>query len=243
MAGGEHAHHRARMRQRLRATHLEGFAPHEIVEFLLYYSIPVRDVNPIAHRLVDRFGTLNGVLRASREELMKVKGVGPRSADLIKAVDALTGAYRESVRSTGRRITSIREAMSLGPGPQDISCPTVNALFLGENERLICCTSWAWHAPFSSCREIIEQAVYCNARSVVLTLVYPEGEVAPSAEEWSKMRELLTVLAHCEVHTVDVLSSNHSGLKSWRAENILREKEESFGSLFPNWFDTAAEPF
>lgn len=72
---GEHAGHRQRMRERFLAGGLEGFADHEVLELMLFYAIPQRNVNPLAHRLLDRFGTLHAVLEAPVEELMKVEGV------------------------------------------------------------------------------------------------------------------------------------------------------------------------
>lgn len=80
---GEHAGHRQRMRERFLAGGLEGFADHEVLELMLFYAIPQRNVNPLAHRLLDRFGTLHAVLEAPVEELMKVEGVGQYAALLL----------------------------------------------------------------------------------------------------------------------------------------------------------------
>lgn len=71
-----HEGHRARMRERFRENGLEGFAPHEVLELLLFYARARGDVNPLAHRLLDHFGSLKGVLEARPEQLMAVEGVG-----------------------------------------------------------------------------------------------------------------------------------------------------------------------
>lgn len=78
--GAMHANHRARMRERFRKTGLDGFEDHAILELLLFEFIPRVDTNPIAHRLMNRFGTLEAVFSASPEELMEVDGIGPKSA-------------------------------------------------------------------------------------------------------------------------------------------------------------------
>ena len=57
-----HQGHREKMRQRFLKSGLEGFADHEALELLLYYAIPRQDTNPIAHRLMDRYGSLTAVL-------------------------------------------------------------------------------------------------------------------------------------------------------------------------------------
>ena len=62
--GQEHAGHRQRMRERFRQQGLQGFAPHEVLELILFYAIPQRNVNPLAHRLLDQFGSLHAVLDA-----------------------------------------------------------------------------------------------------------------------------------------------------------------------------------
>ncbi len=59
-----HKGHRSRMRQRFINNDLDYFEPHMILEMLLFYSIPRGDTNPVAPRLVQRFGSLSGVLRS-----------------------------------------------------------------------------------------------------------------------------------------------------------------------------------
>ena len=73
---GVHDGHRNRMRQRFMENDLNGFADHEALELLLFYAIPRGDVNPLAHALMERFGSLSGVLSAPVELLTQVEGVG-----------------------------------------------------------------------------------------------------------------------------------------------------------------------
>ena len=72
-----HEGHRNRLRDRYERSSLEDFADHEIVELLLTYAIPRGDVNPQAHALVNRFGSLSGVLDADRLELEAIDNIGP----------------------------------------------------------------------------------------------------------------------------------------------------------------------
>lgn len=87
--GGVHAGHRSRMRHRFLTTGLDGFQDHEVLEFLLYYAIPRRDVNETAHLLLDRFGSLPGVLDAPEGELCQVPGVGPSTAHFLNLIPRL----------------------------------------------------------------------------------------------------------------------------------------------------------
>lgn len=81
-----HADHRSRMQERVRREGLSSLAAHEVLEYLLFFSIPRKDTNALAHRLIQHFGSYCNVLDASEEELMKVEGIGPASARLIAGI-------------------------------------------------------------------------------------------------------------------------------------------------------------
>ena len=91
---GEHAGHRQRMRERFLCGGLDGFADHEVLELMLFYAIPQRNVNPLAHRLLERFGTLHAVLEAPVADLMKVEGVGQHAALLLNLSAMRPGGWR-----------------------------------------------------------------------------------------------------------------------------------------------------
>lgn len=82
----EHLNHRARIRRRFLASDPRTLDDYQLLELLLFYTIPRQDTNPIAHRILTHFGSLERVLEASEEELCSVSGVGPRSAALILTV-------------------------------------------------------------------------------------------------------------------------------------------------------------
>lgn len=78
-------------RQRLRERFLRGegvdMADYEALELLLTYSIPRRDVKPLAKKLIKEFGSFAGVISASPEKLIKITGVKENSAVLIKFIE------------------------------------------------------------------------------------------------------------------------------------------------------------
>ena len=73
---GLHDGHRQRSKRRYLALGAEGMEDHQLLELLLFYAIPRQDTNETAHRLIQRFGSLQGVLHAAPEELTSVEGVG-----------------------------------------------------------------------------------------------------------------------------------------------------------------------
>ncbi len=85
--------HRERLRERFRRSGSEGFHDYELLELLLTYAIPRRDVKPIAKDLIKRFGSFSGVLDASEKDLLYVNGMGPISATLIKIVKEMCWVY------------------------------------------------------------------------------------------------------------------------------------------------------
>lgn len=81
-----HAGHRGAMRRKLLGVGADAFHAHELIEMLLYYSIPLCDTNPTAHRLIERLGGLDRVLKSDVATLCSVKGVGASSAKLISLI-------------------------------------------------------------------------------------------------------------------------------------------------------------
>lgn len=79
-----HEGHRKRMRESARRDpEFETFSDIQILEYLLAFATPRRDTNPIAHALLDKFGSLLSVFLAPAEELVKVKGVTVAAAEII----------------------------------------------------------------------------------------------------------------------------------------------------------------
>ena len=109
-----HEEHRARMQERVARDGLTSLAAHEVLEYLLYFSIPRRDTNPLAHRLIQHFGGFCQVLDASEEELMQVQGIGPASARLLHSFRDVARFYQiQSTRNTLFSCATLRCAVSI----------------------------------------------------------------------------------------------------------------------------------
>ena len=90
-----HAGHRQRMFAKLNRGVL---CDHELLETLLFFAIPRRNTNDIAHRLLFEFGSLAGVLNASADELAQVDGMGERSAEFLQCVGAILHDCKDSIQ-------------------------------------------------------------------------------------------------------------------------------------------------
>lgn len=123
-----HSGHRQRMKQRMLEYGIDSFHDYEVLEMILYYSIPKKDTNEIAHRLLNTFGTLKDVFDADYSELITVKGIKESSATLIKLFQKTTQRYwQEEFIDDGRPDLSTEEKMME-------YCKT---LFLGEKNEMI----------------------------------------------------------------------------------------------------------
>lgn len=100
-----HRSHRLRMRQSFIRNGCKGLYPHQLLEMLLFYTIPRSDTNPAAHRLLKKFGSLENVLNASAADLEQVDGIGPVSACFITAAAEFCRRYSLS-SGTDQKLSS-----------------------------------------------------------------------------------------------------------------------------------------
>ena len=108
-----HAGHRSRLKNQFLKNGLDSMEDHVVLELLLFYSMAQVDTNPIAHRLLAKFGSLAQVFDAPYEQLLTVEGVGPAAATLIKLVPQLSRRYNESRTIKKNRIYSLDQIVSL----------------------------------------------------------------------------------------------------------------------------------
>ena len=88
-----HKGHRKRLKERFLRDGLDSFEQHQVLELLLFYSIPRRDTNELAHKLLKRYGSLSGVFEADTEDLKKVSGIGENSAVLLSLIPDISRRY------------------------------------------------------------------------------------------------------------------------------------------------------
>ena len=202
-----HEGHRQRMRDRFRREGLEGFAPHEVLELLLFYGRARGDVNPLAHTLLDAFGSLKGVLEARPEQLMAVKGVGEETATLISLMLPMFRRYSACVCEERRRLVTRGEAQSycraLLAGWRTerfyVLCLSVDNQLMGQ--RLVAEGTLAEVPAYP--RAVVETALNYNAHSVVLCHNHPSGSSLPSAEDVSSTYQLRDVLHRLGIRLQD----------------------------------------
>lgn len=91
----EHNGHRSRVRDRVRKEGLDNFQDYQVLEYALTFVLPYRDTNPLAHRLINKFGSFAGVLEADEDDLKRVKGVGDATAHFLANILKVFNYYKK----------------------------------------------------------------------------------------------------------------------------------------------------
>jgi len=204
-----HEDHRERVRARFLSSGLTGFPPHNVLELLLFYSIARRDTNEIAHRLLNRFGSLAGVLEAPFEELCKVDGIGENSAVLIMLIFQLAKRYLMEQASTKLSFDSTQEFRDY-VSAQFVGCKNEVAYLLCLNnagQLLKCCpvSLGTKNVVNLDNRTLLETAFLHNATNVVLAHNHPNGIAAPSSNDVKRTESAVKLFQQVHIKLLDHL--------------------------------------
>ena len=204
-----HSGHRQRVKDEFRARGLEGWPDHRVLELLLFYAIPQGDVNGLAHDLIDRFGSLAGVLDASEDELRKVPGVGEHTSLLIQLIPAVGARYREQRSDLGELVQTPREAAALLEpyffGARNemvyILCLDGKCKLLGIRK----VSEGSIYASDINIRRIVEEAMGLRAAAIYLAHNHVNNLAFPSAEDWQATDVIRAALAPVGLNLIDHL--------------------------------------
>ena len=203
-----HDGHRQRLKDRFRQEGLDKFDEIQVLELLLFYAIPQRDTNPLAHRLLDHFGSLAQVLEAPAEELEKVSGAGANVATLLSLTTALARYYMVNRGNQTAILTSTEMCGDyLLPYFVGRRNETVFLLCLDAKCKVLGCKEvgeGSVNSASGPIRRIVEMALGMNATSVVLAHNHPSGLAIPSGEDVQTTRRLAMAL-----DTVDITLADH----------------------------------
>ena len=214
-----HAGHRKRLRERWLESGLEGFNEINTLELLLFYVVPRQDTNPLAHRLLDRFGSLSGVLEASADQLLEVKGMGEVGAQFFPILRAVQekAAIQQWQKEQRQRALHTPEDFYMYFRPFFLEKRQEAAYLLCLNVQgkpLSCekvCDGSLSAVGFQS-REAIELALRSQAQLCVLAHNHPVSLAKASQEDLAATNTLKTAL-----ETIGVLLLDHIilGRRDW----------------------------
>ena len=209
MANKETIHdgHRQRLKTRFLQEGLEHFDEHQVLELLLFYCIPRQDTNPIAHALLEHFGSLTQVMEASPSELQKVKGMGESSAAFLSLLNSFCRYYQINRASSAVILNTLDECgRYLMPFFYGRRNETVYLLCLDAKCKVLSCKEVGEGSVNSAAvpiRRIVEMALGSNATSAILAHNHPSGIAVPSAEDQLTTKQLAVALAAVDITLVD----------------------------------------
>lgn len=190
--------HRSRVKRTFLRGGLDSFEPQNALEMLLFYSVPQKDTKPMAHGLLERFGSFDKVLEADYESLLEVDGVGEHTAVYLKLLLESFRYYEKEKNRLGFRASSTSAAIAYA-----------KSLFVGERRELCFLMCFDSRLQLAACpkvsegsvnaadvsaRRIVELATLHKAGSVILTHNHPGGNAIPSAEDMGTTKNIMRVL-------------------------------------------------
>lgn len=221
-----HKNHRKRVREKFVQYGFQTFSEHEVLEMILFYSISRKDTNVIAHKLIERFGTLQAVLDAEYNDLIEVEGISDVSASLIMI-------YRELYKYV--RTKSVKQDSDLSTVYKicDFCCQyfshhveeSLILITLGENRMLKCvdvisngCESETAFYP----RKIMKAIVKNRATDVVIAHNHPKGLPDPSSNDTLITQKLKKMLSDIGVNIVDHIVCSGERYMSFSERGLLK---------------------
>lgn len=216
-----HSGHRERLKRKIESSGLDHLAPHEVLEYLLFFCIPRRDTNELAHELIKRFGSLSGVFEAQASELEKINGVSHSTAMFLRSIPNISRYY---LKDRWRDKPLIKDSLVLGNFLCDLFAGEKNEAFyvisLDSRCRLIK-TDLIYRGTINETpiypRMIVEIVLNNNASAVVLSHNHPSGNLSASEADIAMTKTMVDVLTALSVKVIDhviVCGNRFSSMKS-----------------------------
>lgn len=222
-----HSNHRERVRKKFAEFGFDGFYDHEVLEMMLFYAIPRCDTNPIAHALLDEFGTLAQVLDADVDSLKKVDGIGESAAVYLSALGKIVGRYNrsrwEDTKSAFANVTSagLWCADYIGNETEEVF-----ALICLDTQKQVkkqvILARGVVDKVHVDVRKIAQHVVSVNAKYIVLCHNHPSGILQPSYEDIEMTGKLIAALKPLEIEIIDHFVVSGRGFTSMAERGLLK---------------------
>lgn len=205
-SGAEHSGHRQRVRKKFIENGFDVFEPHEALEMFLFYAIPRKDTNPLAHRLLDRYLTIGGVCDAPIDELMEEFGLSESAAAYIKMLPEMSRLYNESKMSDD----NIIDYENLGKLFQTKFIGRISeavALMLGDAKGKMIYFNIISKGSLNSSdmpiRKIVDLSLRHNAKTAFIAHNHPSGTALPSHSDLLTTQTVRETLLSVGVDLID----------------------------------------
>ncbi len=204
--GNEHAGHRQRLKKKFIENGFDVFEPHQVLEMFLFYAIPRKDTNPLAHRLLDKYMTIGGVCDAPIDELMNEFGLSESAAVYIKMLPQMSRLYIESkmlhdnVIKT-ENVGEMFKAKFIGRTEEQVAL-----MLLDAKEKMLyfdIVSKGSINGIGMPTRKIVDLAIRHNAKNVFIAHNHPSGVAIPSLSDLEATEALRNTLLAVGIGLID----------------------------------------
>lgn len=220
-----HEGHRSRLKKRFMNEGLDSFEDHEVLELLLFYCIPMKDTNALAHKMISEFGTISGLFEADVMDICKRCKVTENTATLVTLIPSLSRRYQMSKWGEKPRIETSTKAgelaLSVFSGRQyeaffvfsmDIQSRVNNIELVHEgtiNE-----------VPIYP-RIIVESAIRNYANSIIIAHNHPGGICSPSEADIEATKKIKNALGAISINVRDHIIIAGEKYYSFAENNLI----------------------
>ena len=234
-----HKDHRKKVKDRFFECGFTGMPDHNVLEAILFLGIPQKDTNPIAHELIDTFGSFSGVLEAKKSDLLKIKGMTESAAFAIMSYLPVNRRYIESLQKK-KPVFETNEEIIEFLRPLIFENSTIERVFVlcfDSKNRMIACRNIC-DGDISSAlfdvRELTRVVLEVNAQKIIVAHSHPHGVALPSREDISTTKLIYEMMKFIKVHLDDHLIVTDTGYMSMAKS---RHYTHIFHGLEPINFD------
>lgn len=220
-----HQGHRKRIRERFLTEGLDNFTDYQILELILFHSVPYKDTNVIAHILLKKFGSLSAVFEADVTDLAKTPEIGINSAILLSLIPSVCRRYNKDKWRNKPVLSSVSTAGSYAV-----------SLFAGHTYEVffVICLDSRNRVNFADPvhkgtineapvypRLIVETALRHHANSVILAHNHPGGSLMPSTADIEVTEKISNALGSISIKVVDHIIVADSNFTSFAERGLL----------------------
>ena len=217
--------HRQRLKKKFSESGVDAFHDYEVLELLLSYAIPLKDVKPLAKELISRFGSLKGIMDAEKDSLEKVKGIGAHTAILIKLIKETGIIYLKEKAKEKAQITCTSELLDycktyMGGLKDEKFC----VIYLDAQNRMTdieTIQEGIVNQAVVYPRKVLENALKKKASAVILVHNHPSGHVKPSDADIRLTKTIQETAKILDIIVHDHIIIGENRFFSFREEGLI----------------------
>ena len=218
--------HRERIRQKYLQGGYSAFLEYEILELLLTYAIPIKDTKPIAKELIEKFGNLDGVVMASIDELMSVKGIKQNSTIFLKLLgDTSKYLYRGDMKRDGIQLRDKESLLKYLRSDIGFSSREEFKVIFLNNFNILVGSETLFVGTIDKSavypREILEKVIQYKAKGVIFAHNHPSGNLRPSKQDIQITEHMQEVLEMIDVKLLEHIIITKDGYFSFLQEGLI----------------------